>query len=889
MMEQDYSLRDGTGIYCNEGHTGPLCEVCTRTDHFFSATNRRCTKCPSLAVFAVQFLGIVFGAIVVIVLVFCLVRRHIPSILGIMLSLSPQAKVKLFVSFYQVLSSLENVYGVTLSAELTNWMNIFNFFSLNILQITGIPIRCIAGSTKQQLVINALWPFMVIILGGYLLLSYWMIQKRKLHHQAIVDDRREISKVQQDRSKNFVALLKKRTIQWIIIILYFALPVVSQRIFDAIKCRAFQINDDTPVPAFQSHLLMDMSIICNPQKDSNYGSILTTFWSLFTIWIFLIPLAFVVLLKYIGPSVQSESITFLADACRFLWQDYKARMWFWDIVDSYRKIFLTGVIILIDPEEGSNKMLRLVVAIIVSILYFGILLAYHPYKRSDDYNLAFLSNFLMISCFSLGIILKHCNDDDQDENGGNSGTCDQFISLSLDWYKASILVVVLAFGMLLVTAGFIIMLAISKIKAPTVRMASSGYAPNLELPKHCKFHVFMSHVWGTGQAKTHAITRELQLFLPGLKVWLDVDELQDISKLEESVAESAVFILYYSKGYFKSRNCRREIYAAAKLGKPIILIYEGDESVIEEMEDECLSNCGISNGEQDCPGAESILDGLFGYTFTPHDNPRMHGPIQWLNEGSFSAAAINRIYSQILSNLPDYKRHPNLLQEHGIKVPGELGEVSLEFPINLLVYENNYGCSDVAEELKTMLQKQGESVLFTVCDASVILQKNSQEIDSGLNDAATNSQAEILLDPSLTPPHILDVPTFFLLYLNEHTFEGSDQDQHELTAIIQSCIDDSKISIVLVHEKDTAKGGCDFGDFFAKAPEELIKPPNNLFRDIAIPLYSTEEYRIISLRQILCKMGATGKSGSRKMSIMRKIKNPFTRRALSRGGDHDVN
>jgi hypothetical protein len=34
-------------------------------------------------------------------------------------------------------------------------------------------------------------------------------------------------------------------------------------------------------------------------------------------------------------------------------------------------------------------------------------------------------------------------------------------------------------------------------------------------------------------------------------VWLDVDELQDISKLEESVAESVVFILYYSKGYLE--------------------------------------------------------------------------------------------------------------------------------------------------------------------------------------------------------------------------------------------------------------------------------------------------------------------------------------------------
>jgi hypothetical protein len=887
MMEQDYSLRDGTGIYCKEGHTGPLCEVCTRTDHFFSVTNRRCTKCPSSAVLTVQFLGICFGAIVVIALVYYLMKRYIPSIFSIVLSLSPQAKVKLLVSFYQVLSSLENVYGVTVSSELTNWMNIFKYLSLDFLQITGIPISCI-GSTKRQLMINALWPFMMIILGGYLLLSYWMIQQRKLHLQAIGDGK-EAKVLQQDTSK-IMTLLKKRTIQWIIIVLYFALPLASQRIFDAIKCRAFQINDNE-APSFQSHLLMDMSIICNTQKDDNYGSILVIFWSLFTVWILLIPLAFVVLLKYIGPSVQSKSITFLADACRFLWQDYDANVWFWDIVDTYRKIFLTGAIILIDTEEGSNKMLRLVVAIVMSVFYHSILLAYHPYKRSDDYNLAFLSNFLMICCFALGIILKLCTDDDQDnDDGEDSRTCNQFIGLSLDSYKASILVVVLSLGMLLVTAGFIILLAINRIMAPTVRMTSSGYAPNLELPEYCNFHVFMSHVWGTGQAKTHAITRNLQLFLPGLKVWLDVDELQDISKLEESVAESAVFILYYSGGYFRSKNCRREIYAAIKLDKPIILLYEGDEIVLQEMEEECLSNCDSSNnGEIDCPGAALILEKLLGYTNVRHADSHLNGPIQWLNEGSFSAAAKNRIYSRILSYLPHYERHPNLLREQGIKIPGELGEVSLESPINLLVYDINHGCSDVAEELKTILQNQGESVLFTIYDARMVLNQNTQEIHTSLDNAATNSQAEIIYDLSSLPrPDTLKVPTFLLLYLNKHTFEGSGQDLLELTAIIQSCIDNFEISIVLVHEKDTAKGGCDFGDFFAKAPEELIKPPNNLFRDIAVPLYSTEEYRIISLRQILCKMGATGKSRSRKTSIMKSIKNLLFTRASSRGGDHTI-
>jgi hypothetical protein len=883
------SIHDETGMYCSEGHKGPLCEVCTNKDHYFSTTNRECTKCPLLALLVLQFLVIIFGTIVVIALVYYLLRRHILTIYSILVSLSPQAKVKLLVSFYQVLSSLDKVYGVTVSSELTKWMDIFNFFTLDFLQITGMQMSCIARSTKQQLMIDALWPFMLIVLGGYYFLAYWMVQKRKMRNQVLDDG--EVVRAQQVDASSLVIFLKKRAIEWTIIVLYFALPVVSQSVCDAIKCRAFQINDNIPSPASQSHLLMDMSIICNTQKDNNYRSILATFWSLFTIWILLIPLGFVLLLKYIGPSVQSKSISFLAAACRFLWQDYDASIWFWDIVDTYRKIFLTGVIMLIDRNQGSNKMLRLVVAIIVSVLYFAFLLAYRPYKRNDDYYLAFLSNFLLITCFSLGIILKLCNGDEDNDGydfvGGDddTGTCHKFIGLSLDSYKASVLVVVLSVGMLLLTVCFLVIFAINKITAPTVRMKSSEQAPNLELPEDCNFHVFMSHVWGTGQAKTHAITRKMQLFLPGLKVWLDVDELQDISKLEESVAETAVFVLYYSKGYFRSTNCRREIYAAINLEKPIILLYEGDESVIEEMKDECIDNCGGDDGEHDCPGATVILEKLLGNTITRND-PKddsfsmRHGLIQWLNEGSFSAAANNQIYSHILRHLPYYKRYPNLLLEEGIRVPGELGPVSLESPINLLICRKNYGCWDVAKELKTMLEETKESALLDIYDARVVF-KNMQESGSfsDCHDSTNNSQSEFLDDLSMHDQNLFgDKPTFLLLYLNKNTFEGRAQDQHELTAIIQSCIDNKDIGIILVHEKDRLKGGCEFGDFFATAPEELIKPPYHLFRDIAIPLYSTEEYRIVSLRQILCKMGATVMTNSQGGTNMSAIINPMIKK-----------
>ena len=97
---------------------------------------------------------------------------------------------------------------------------------------------------------------------------------------------------------------------------------------------------------------------------------------------------------------------------------------------------------------------------------------------------------------------------------------------------------------------------------------------------------------------------------------------------------------------------------------------------------------------------------------------------------------------------------------------------------------------------------------------------------------------------------------YFLLYLNTYMFQRDDQNIITSTNIVQSCIDNPDISIVLAHEKDILQGGCNFHTFFNYAPEVLISPPYQLVKDTAILLYSNKDYRELSLRHILCNMEA---------------------------------
>ena len=193
-----------------------------------------------------------------------------------------------------------------------------------------------------------------------------------------------------------------------------------------------------------------------------------------------------------------------------------------------------------------------------------------PYKRSDDLYLALITNVLLVSCFSMGSILE----------------------IREQSYGTSLLVVIFIFTVLIISVLAIVVMAYTVTTYPQIRLAKSCQKPNYELrlEANCTFHAFSSHVWKTGQHRTHAIVRKLQLLMPELKIWLDVDEIDKAGgDLEHAVEDSVVFLLVYSRGYFQSTNCRREIDTALALERPIIVIYTEEEDTTGSPGSTCES------------------------------------------------------------------------------------------------------------------------------------------------------------------------------------------------------------------------------------------------------------------------------------------------------------
>eukprot|EP00964_Phaeocystis_antarctica_P102885 scaffold68197_cov53-Phaeocystis_antarctica.AAC.1 len=119
-------------------------------------------------------------------------------------------------------------------------------------------------------------------------------------------------------------------------------------------------------------------------------------------------------------------------------------------------------------------------------------------------------------------------------------------------------------------------------------------------PEH-KFHLFLSHIWSSGQDQMATVKRELQLLVPGIRVFLDVDDLEEIGDLEKYVRQTQTMLIFLSKGYFFSGNCKKEIIATLKVGNPVILLHETDPM---------RGGASVEQLTKDCP--DEMVGGIFG-------------------------------------------------------------------------------------------------------------------------------------------------------------------------------------------------------------------------------------------------------------------------------------
>ena len=93
--------------------------------------------------------------------------------------------------------------------------------------------------------INAVWPFIIILLGFLVIVYTLSMRMRGIGGRNITDLKTK---------------LWEYTLKFTIIFMYLVLPGVSRTIFDALKCTEFKTNDRENL--FHRYLLLDLTLYC---------------------------------------------------------------------------------------------------------------------------------------------------------------------------------------------------------------------------------------------------------------------------------------------------------------------------------------------------------------------------------------------------------------------------------------------------------------------------------------------------------------------------------------------------------------------------------------------------------------------------------------------------
>ena len=190
-------------------------------------------------------------------------------------------------------------------ASVASLLNVFDVLNLSI-DAFGLPLSCLQlGSFFDQLLFLVLLP---CVLGLPILtcsMATEVLTKRK------------------------AASLKARLLRalpYLLYLLFFTFPLVSSRAFQAFDCEDF--DDGT------RFLRADYSLAC---YGAEHGWVVSLAWVAIALYPLGVPLLYLALLLSARKAILTEQPTELSRSLTFLHQDYTPSMFWWELVEIFKK------------------------------------------------------------------------------------------------------------------------------------------------------------------------------------------------------------------------------------------------------------------------------------------------------------------------------------------------------------------------------------------------------------------------------------------------------------------------------------------------------------------------------------------------------------------------
>ena len=506
---------DDQSMYCAQGLTGPYCSLCTKGGyHYVDESAGICYSCDKSYAILFSVLGLLalMGAGVAlhqrsVKCRVCLQRwvARAAKLLGVrganpyerwqearlsLMRVLPRLRVtaKQTVTFYQIVTHVPEVYLVVLPASYTGLLKSLGVFNLNPSSVE-VQLRCLGmASFFEEILGLALVPMIIVAAT---------LAHAKLSRKPLV---------------TALPFLLKFT--------FLTFSFVSSRAFQAFTCDCIDVGEGHTT----CYLQADYSIMCRDGGviQNEWARVLGLSWIVLLLYPIGVPVLYSTLIFSVGRRAIHLRETSVSDAMLFLMDDYKPRFFWWELLETAKKLTLTGFFVLILP----GSVAQLVCGLVLVLFYLVLQVYAQPFKRREHNVVALTANLLVAMLFLSLIVL-----DEQYLFETVTGTLSQGLRRRFDLSGLSNTSVLFlcTLGLLFVVVGLFVQDMHATRRQPTLRWRVTSEIVRTPPTKTERgWHLMISHVWATGQDQARVIAQGLAMLQPDLRVFLDVDELQTI-------------------------------------------------------------------------------------------------------------------------------------------------------------------------------------------------------------------------------------------------------------------------------------------------------------------------------------------------------------------------
>ena len=389
--QEKASCEGGMDSTCKDGYKGPLCSVCT-TGYY--KQSHQCKKCPSQAWIAGQLLTI--SIIVLIIAAVCVwtnKRTNKNEEQERSLTDTFLSKIKIVIGFYQV------TYGLLEAFSYIKWPDSVRVISkysevlqINILQIA--PVNCFLPGINADAFANL---FSIMTVNAIIILFavvVYGVRKVIVSSNGNLEDSEKSQKISQIKEAVY------RNLFFFLYVTYLSTCSKTATVLP-LACRVLCREEKEELCL--EYLKADYSIRCH---DALYKKMII-FGYISTTYIIAVPIATFIalwqkrrqLLKTaeVKTTEDSGSNTEVVKGLQFLYENYKARSWYWELVEMSRKVIVTSGLILVGQESRSYIGLAWVVAGM-----YGVLFAWNR-PIQDAFENKLMTTSIAVTVFNLGV------------------------------------------------------------------------------------------------------------------------------------------------------------------------------------------------------------------------------------------------------------------------------------------------------------------------------------------------------------------------------------------------------------------------------------------------------------------------------------------------------